>query len=96
MPSTREGFGLVAVEAMAAGCPVLLTDLPVFREHFDGGRDCLMIPVGDVRRLADGLGTILGDAALRARLVAEGAATAARFSWDRAAEAHERLYAEAL
>jgi glycosyltransferase involved in cell wall biosynthesis len=92
LPSTREGFGLVALEAMAAGCPVVLSDLPVFREHFRDGDDCLMAPVGDVRRLAGALEAAVVDADLRGRLGAGGAATVDRYSWDAAAAAHERLY----
>jgi glycosyltransferase-like protein len=92
MPSEREGFGLVAIEAMAAGTPVVLSDLAVFRENFTDGGDCLMAPVGDVAELAGALDRTLGDVALRGRLRDGGRATAARFSWDAAAAAHEDLY----
>jgi glycosyltransferase-like protein len=92
LPSTREGFGLVALEAMAAGCPVVLSDLPVFHEHFSDGEDCLMAPVGDVRRLAAALEAVVVDPDLRERLRAGGAATVDRYTWDAAAAAHERLY----
>jgi len=94
MPSTREGFGLVAVEAMAAGCPVVLSDLPVFHENFTPEVDCIMAPVGDQRRLEEACGRVLADRALGERLIRGGRATAARFSWDTAAAAHEALYEE--
>ena len=96
MPSTKEGFGLVAVEAMAAGSPVVLTDLPVFQEHFFDGGDCVMVPVGDVRRLADAIRGLLREGPERAAVVAGGHTTAARFSWGAAAEAHERFYSEVV
>ena len=94
MPSEREGFGLVALEAMAAGTPVVLSDLAVFRENFADGRDCLMAPGGDVGALSRSLRRALGDDALRAALIARGRETAAAFSWDAAAAAHEVVYAE--
>ena len=92
MPSEREGFGLVALEAMAAGTPVVLSDIDVFRENFEDGRDCLMAGVGDPVALASALGRALGDDGLRRRLIAGGRETVGRYSWDAAAEAHEHLY----
>lgn len=95
-PSTREGFGLAALEASAAGVPNVLSDLPVFREHFEDGVSCLMVPVGDSGPLAMALVRVLRDPALRERVAAGGAAVARRFDWSTCAEAHERVYAEAL
>lgn len=92
MPSEREGFGLVALEAMAAGTPVVLSDLDVFQENFADGRDCLMCPVGDPSGLAGALTRALTDDPLRERLLEGGRATADGFSWDTAAAAHENLY----
>jgi glycosyltransferase-like protein len=91
-PSTREGFGLVVMEALAAGLPVVTSDLPVFREHLADGHDCLMVPVGDSGPLAEALVSACHDGGLRAGLRAAGAETAARFTWAKAAEAHEEIY----
>ncbi len=94
MPSTREGFGLVALEAMASGCPVVLSDLPVFHEHFTPETDCLMAPVGDSRRIAAACGRILDEPDLGRRLIRGGQQTASRYTWDDTAAQHEALYQE--
>jgi glycosyltransferase-like protein len=94
-PSTREGFGLVVLEALAAGLPAVVSDLPVLREHLADGRDCLMVPVDDVPALAAALVRAVTDEGLRRALVAGGTRTVAGFSWASAAQAHLDLYAGA-
>src|SRR5262249_34502963 len=54
-PSTKEGWGLVVLEAMSAALPVVASDLPVFREYLTSGRDALLVPVGDPAALAGAL-----------------------------------------
>ncbi len=95
-PSEREGFGLVVLEAQAAGVPCVVSDLPVLREFLADGRDCLMAPVGDPEALGVALVRAMHDAPLRDRIAAGGRETAARFTWDAAAAAHEALYDEIL
>jgi glycosyltransferase-like protein len=91
-PSTREGFGLVVLEAMAADLPVVASDIAVFQEHLTDGENCLMVPVGDSGPLAEALVRAARDGDLRARLIPKGRATAAAFTWERAAEQHEAIY----
>lgn len=91
-PSTLEGFGLVVLEALAAGTPTVVSDLPVLRDHLTHGRDCLMVPVDDPGALAGALVRAANDETLRDTLRAGGATTAARFSWRACAEHHETIY----
>ncbi len=95
-PSTREGFGLVVLEALASGIPAVVTDLPVLREHLEDGRDCIMVPAGDSGPLSNALVSAVHDTDLRARLLKGGRRTVARFTWAACAEEHERLYRRML
>ena len=95
-PSTREGFGLVVVEAMAAGLPVVTSDIPVLAEFLRDGEDCLMTPVGDSGPLAQALVRVVNDGELRARLTASARDTAERHTWDEAARRAEDVYARVL
>ena len=95
-PSEREGFGLVVLEAQAAGLPAVVSDLPVLREFLADGRDCRMTPVGDAGALGDALVEVMRDDPLRTRLAEGGRATAARFTWAAAAAAHEAVYERIL
>ncbi|MGA0068559.1 MAG: MSMEG_0565 family glycosyltransferase [Miltoncostaeaceae bacterium] len=96
-PSTREGFGLAVMEAMAAGLPVVTSDIPVLSEFLRDGEDCLMTPVGDSGPLAQALVRLVNDGELRARLTASALQTAGRYTWDeaarRAVDVYERLLA---
>jgi glycosyltransferase-like protein len=84
-PSAKEGFGLAAMEALAAGVPTVVSDLPVLREVFDGAVTFAA---------ADELAGALADALDRpddARRAA-GRAVAARYTWGEAARRHLALY----
>ncbi|MDO5711738.1 MAG: glycosyltransferase family 4 protein, partial [Micrococcales bacterium] len=76
-----ESFGIVLVEAMAAGAPVLASDLPAFAAVLDDGRAGLLFPVGDADALGERLVGLLGDPVARARLAREGRWRARRFDW---------------
>jgi glycosyltransferase involved in cell wall biosynthesis len=75
--SWYEGFGLPSMEAMACGLPVVQSDNAGLEGVAQDGRDCLVAKVGDPESVAAALERVLGDAALRARLVQGGLETAA-------------------
>lgn len=81
-----ESFGIILVEAMSAGAPVLASDLDAFARVLDGGRVGELFPTGDVAALADALLRLLGDAARRDRLRADAAAWVRRFDWKTVAD----------
>jgi hypothetical protein len=89
-PSTREGFGLAAMEALAAGVPVVASDLPVLREVL-GGAACFAAGPED---FATGLRRAL-DHPDPARRTA-GQQVAARYTWAAAAARHLRFYRDLL
>jgi alpha-1,3-rhamnosyl/mannosyltransferase len=82
-PSLYEGFGLPLLEALAVECPVVCTDLAVFREV--AGPAAEYAPAGDRARWIDALRRVEEDAARRAELARTGLARASTFDWDRAA-----------
>jgi len=91
-PSTKEGFGIVLLEALAAGLPVVTTDLPVFHEFLVPGRDALMVPAGDAAALAGAMSRLVREPALRSSLAAAGPPVASRFPWADTARAHVDVY----
>jgi len=93
-PSTREGFGLVVVEAMAAGLPVVASDIPVLAEFLRDDEDCLLVLVGDSGALALALTRMMNDRALRDRLTRRARETAARYSWADTAASAEAVYSD--
>ena len=94
-PSRKEGFGLVALEALACRLPLVCSDLPVLRTFLRDGDSALMAPAGDVEALAEALERVATEAALRTRLRRGGDAVARAHDWDRSAVEHERAYARA-
>lgn len=94
LPSTYEGFGLPAAEALARGCPVVASGGGAMAEIVgDAG---LLCPPGNVEAFADALGRIVDDDDLHADLARRGPQRAALFSWSSSAVEHAAVYREAI
>lgn len=91
-PSTKEGFGLVALEALAAGLPVVASQIDVFLTFLADGENALLCRAGDGAALGDCLARVARDPALREKLAAGGRAVVDAYGWDTAAAAHEVAY----
>ncbi len=76
-----ESFGMVLTEAMAAGTPVVASDLDAFRSVLDGGRAGALVPVADPGALAHAVRRLLRDERLRRKYAAAGSARVARYDW---------------
>ncbi len=87
-----ESFGVVLLEAMAAGTAVVASDLDGYRNVATHGVDALLAPVGDAAALATALRTVLTDAGLRSSLVDAGRTRARSFSMTHLAELYLERY----
>jgi phosphatidylinositol alpha-mannosyltransferase len=92
-----ESFGIVLTEALAAGAPVLASDLDAFRAVLGEAEPAgALFPSGDAAALAERLAALLDDPARRAALSAAGRARAADFGWPVVAAAVLRVYRAAI
>jgi glycosyltransferase involved in cell wall biosynthesis len=98
LPSESEGFGLPALEAMACGTPVVLSDLPALREV--AGEAAIFRPVGDYHAWSHAISELISERETRPQILAERCAAgfewAAQFTWDAYAQRAASLYRELL
>jgi glycosyltransferase involved in cell wall biosynthesis len=93
MPSLSEGLPLALVEAMAAGLPVVVSEVGGVPEVAATGREAILVPPGDPAPLARGLATLLRDQRARAAMGVAARERAVRdFSVSTMCEAYARLY----
>lgn len=93
-PATgRESFGIVLLEAMAAGRAIVASDIHGYRSVVRRGEQGLLVPPRDPRALAGAIASILSDDEMRQRMEESGRARAPQFSWESVTAKVEAYYA---
>jgi D-inositol-3-phosphate glycosyltransferase len=92
MPSSYESFGLVAVESLACGTPVVATRVGGLTSIVHDGETGLLVPWRDAQMFAESLRRVLEDADWRRRLAANARESVLGYGWDRVADEHLALY----
>lgn len=91
-----ESFGIVLTEALAAGIPVVASDIPGYRAVLAEGAAGVLVPPGEASALESALLSLLHDRGLRRDLSVAGIARSERFSWDRVIGQVLEVYEDAL
>lgn len=92
IPSVYEPFGIVALEAMACGKPVVAFNVGGLSEIIDDGRDGVLVRRGNAEELAEALVSLLSNRNLAKGLGSKGIKKTKRYSWDDIAQKVESLY----
>ena len=92
-PATgRESFGIVLLEAMSAGAPIICSDIHGYRGVVRRERDGILVEPGNADALATSIRRLIDDPALRAQLSCAGEERAQLFTWERVGQAVEEYY----
>lgn len=96
MPSSYESFGLVGVESLACGTPLVATRVGGLTALVRDGENGYLVPWRDADLFADRLRRVLEDPGLRSRMAFHARASVAAYGWDRIASAHLAVYGDVL
>jgi phosphatidylinositol alpha-mannosyltransferase len=92
-PATgRESFGIVLLEAMAAGTAIVCSDIHGYKGVVRRDRDALLVPPQEPKALASAIGRLISDDELRTRMAQSGMGRAQEFSWERVTGKVEDYY----
>ena len=95
LPSRSEAFGITTVEAMAAGCPVVVSDLPALTEIVTDGRTGLVFPVNDEKLLANRILKLLSDQDLSHQISTNAKAKVSeKYDWEKIIDRLEKIYTQ--
>jgi phosphatidylinositol alpha-mannosyltransferase len=93
-PATgRESFGIVLLEAMAAGAPIVCSDIHGYKGVVQRDRQAILVQPRDHKGLAVGISRLLSEPELRARMAASGRERASQYSWEHVTAKVEEYYA---
>jgi len=94
--TSRESFGIVLLEAMAVGTPVIASNIDGYSTVVTHGEDGLLVPPRDTGSLAQTIISVLCDETLRQKLIAGGRLTAEKYSWEKVARGIVDYYTEVI
>src|SRR3990172_9309528 len=95
-PSVKEGWGLVVLEAMASGLPIIASGIEPMTDYLKGDENALLVSPMDYEALAQQIIRVLEKTELRDKLTRNGIKTAQAYSWQNTALRHEEFYGRVL
>ena len=95
-PSVKEGWGLVVLEAMASGVPVVSSNIEPMTEYLIDGDNSILVSPMDYETLSRKIIRVLEETDLRNKLIRNGRKTSEAYSWRNTALKHEEFYSEVL
>ena len=95
-PSIKEGWGLVALEAMASGVPVIASGIEPMTEYLIDQENALLVSPMDFDDIAEKIMILIGNKELQSHFIRKGRNTAKMYSWENAARKHVNFYSEII